>query len=267
MTAIAVPRGLRLPRPQVSFLAVRVWQRNRDVYYNIWRSELIWPFVEPFLTILALGVGLSDFVQIEGFDEYIEYFGPAMLAVFPMWAATAECSWGSFVRLDTQGTFDAAISTPVSVDEVTTGEILWAATRAWISVIYVMAIVAAFGGVSSFWVLALIPLSVVPNIMFAAIALAYTALAKSVSNLNYFFATYVTPQFWLAGVFFPLSEMPGWVEVIAWFTPAYHVVRIFRGIATEHIEASHLIDVGWIVLVAGVAYLLAIYLMRRRLIR
>jgi lipooligosaccharide transport system permease protein len=228
---------------------------------------LIWPFVEPFLTILALGVGLADFVEIEGYEHYILYFGPAMLAVFPMWSATAECAWGSFVRMDTQGTFSAAISTPVSVDEVTTGEILWGATRAVISVCYVMAIVAVFGGIESFWALAIVPFAVLPGIMFSAISLAYTAVSKSVSSLNYFFATYVTPQFWLAGVFFPLSEMPGWVEVVAWFTPAYHVVRIYRGVAMGHVEASYLIDLAWIAVVAMIAYFIAIHTMRRRLIK
>lgn len=267
MTAVAIPRGLRLSKPQVTWRALRIWQRNRDVYYNIWRSELIWPFIEPFLTILALGVGLADFVQIDGYDHYIQFFGPAMLAAFPMWSATAECAWGSFMRMDTQGTFDAAIATPVSVDEVTTGEILWSATRAVISVIYVMAIVAVFGGISSPWALAVIPFAVVPGFMFASISLAYTSISKSVSSLNYFFATYVTPQFWLAGVFFPLNEMPGWVEVIAWFTPAYHVVRIYRGVAMGHVESAYLIDLAWIIVVAIAAYLLAIHFMRRRLIR
>lgn len=266
MTAIAIPRTFRLRKPDITFRAIRIWQRNRDVYYNIWRSELIWPFVEPFLTILALGVGLADFVQIEGYDNYIEYFGPAMLAVFPMWSATAECAWGSFVRIDAK-TFDAAITTPVSVDEVTTGEILWAATRALIGVLYVMVIVAIFGGISSPWALAIIPFAVVPGFMFAAISLAYTAIARSTSSLNYFFATYVTPQFWLAGVFFPLSEMPKWVGIVAWFTPAYHVVRMYRGVATGHVEASYLIDLTWIAVVGSAAYLLAIHLMRRRLIK
>ncbi len=130
-----------------------------------------------------------------------------------------------------------------------------------------MAIVAVFGGIESLWALDVIPFAIVPGLMFSAIALAYTATVKSVSSLNYFFATYVTPQFWLAGVFFPLSEMPGWVEVIAWFTPAYHVVRIYRGMAIGELEAAHLVDLAWIVVVAAAAYLLAIHFMRRRMIR
>ena len=267
MTAIpiAVRRGW-VP-PQVTFRALNVWRRNRDVYMNIWRSELIWPLVEPFVTIMALGLGLGDFVQLESEESYIVFIGPALIAVFPMWSATAECAWGSFFRMENQGTFNAIIATPTSVDEVTTGEILWGATRSLLGVFYVMVMVLAFGGIDSFLALAIFPLAIIPGFMFASISLAYTAIAKSMSSLNYFFATYITPQFWLSGVFFPLSELPGWVEIAAWFTPAYHVVRIYRGLAGGDPQAELLVDAAWILVVTAVAYTLAIVLMRRRLIK
>jgi lipooligosaccharide transport system permease protein len=271
MTAISIPRprGLLSFRPEISLRALAVWQRNRDVYYNVWRAEVIWPIVEPLVTLLALGVGLSDFVQLEGQseEEYVEFIGPALIAVFSMWAATAEASWGSFFRMDQQGTFSAILATPVSVDEIATGEILWAATRSMISVFYVMVMVLLFGGIESPLALLIFPLAVLPGIMFGSIALAYSAIARSVSSLNYFFATYVTPQFWLSGVFFPLSEMPDWVEVVAWFTPAYHVVRIYRGLSGNNLEAGHLLDVAWIVVVTVVAYCLALILLRRRMVK
>jgi lipooligosaccharide transport system permease protein len=103
--------------------------------------------------------------------------------------------------------------------------------------------------------------------MFSALALAYTSVAKSVSSLNYFFASYITPQFWLSGAFFPLSELPHWMTVVAWFTPAYHVVRMYRALANGEPQWDHLIDLGWIVMVAIVAYVLVITMMRRRLIK
>jgi lipooligosaccharide transport system permease protein len=267
MTAIALPRSRGWQPPQVTLRALHVFHRNLDVYMNIWRSELIWPIVEPLVTLLALGLGLGDFVELEGHGEYIDFIGPAMIAVFPMWSATAECAWGSFTRMEGQGTYDAIVATPVSVDEVTTGEILWAAARSLLGVFYVMVMVLVFGGIESPLALLIFPLAIVPGFMFGAISLAYTAIARSVSSLNYFFATYVTPQFWLSGVFFPLSELPDWVEVVAWFTPTYHVVRIYRGLAGNDLEIEHLVDGAWIVVVSGIAYILAITLMRRRLIK
>jgi lipooligosaccharide transport system permease protein len=269
MTAIAIPRTARraIQRPDVSWLALRVWQRNRDVYLNVWKSELIWPLVEPLLTLIALGIGLGDFVEIEGQDSYIDYIAPGMLAVFPMWTAVSECAWGSFFRMDAQRTFDAMVATPVSVDDVTTGEVLWAASRSLLTTVYMMAMIVVFGAVSSPLVLAVFPLAVFTGVMFGAISLCYTAVARSVSSLNYFFAAFVTPQFWLAGVFFPLTEMPKWVETAAWFTPAYHVVSVYRGLAAGEWAWSYAGHIAWIGVVLVAFYALALFLMRRRLVK
>jgi lipooligosaccharide transport system permease protein len=269
MASVALPRrrasGFRLP--DVTPLALHVWRRNRDVYLNVWRSEIIWPLVEPFVTLLALGVGLGGFVELDNGMDYVDFVGPALLAIFPMWTATAECGWGSYSRMGPQGTFSAIAATPVSVDEITTGEVLWAGTRSVVGVLYVGTMVLLFGGIDSPMALLIVPFAVLPGVLFASMQLSYTAIARSVSSLNYFFATFMTPQFWLSGAFFPLDEMPGWVEVVAWFTPAYHVVRPYRGLAQGDVDAVYLVDVAWIVVVMAASYLLAVHLMRRRLIK
>jgi lipooligosaccharide transport system permease protein len=88
-----------------------------------------------------------------------------------------------------------------------------------------------------------------------------------VSQLNYFFAAYITPQYWLAGVFFPLDRQPEWLQTVAWFTPAFHVVRLYRGLAAGDLQWDHLASLGWMVVVTAVFYALALYLMRRRLVK
>jgi lipooligosaccharide transport system permease protein len=268
LTTIALPHVARRVwrRPDVSWLALRVWQRNRDVYLNLWKAEAMWPLVEPLVTLVALGIGLGDFVDIGG-ESYIEFIAPGMLAVFPMWMAAAEMGWGSFFRMDSQKTFDAIISTPASVDDVTSGEVLWGATRGFISICYIFLVVLVLGTIESPLALLIFPLSFLPGLMFAAMALSYTAIARSVSQLNYFFAAYITPQYWLAGVFFPLDRMPEWLQVVAWFTPAFHVVRVYRGLVAGDLQWDHLVSLVWMVAVTVVFYVLALHLMRRRLIK
>ena len=97
MTTIASSRTWRW-RPDVSLRALRVWQRNRDVYLRLWRSELVWPLAEPIISLLALGIGLGGLVELPSGQRYIEFIAPGLLAVFPMWAAAGECAWGSFFR-------------------------------------------------------------------------------------------------------------------------------------------------------------------------
>lgn len=264
MTAVA-QQGLTR-KLDISWLAIPVWQRNRDVFLNIWKAEAIWPFVEPLLTLVALGFGLGDFIDLERRESYIEFIGPGILAVYAMWMASAEACWGAYFRID-QKTFDAMLATPVSVDDVTTGEVLWASTRSLISVCAIFIVVLVFGAIGSPLALLIVPLALLPGVMFGAVSLSYAAVARSVSSLNYFFAVFITPQFWLAGVFFPLDELPKWVQIAAWFTPAFHVVEIYRGLATGDPDWIDLGHVAWIACVSALFYALAVVLMRRRLVK
>lgn len=258
---------LALPKVAASYRAIRVWQRHRDVFLNIWWSEVIWGLVEPVITLAALGLGLGEFVEIEGEGSYLDFVAPGLLAVFPMWAASAEAGWGSYFRMENLRTFEAMLATPLSVDDVTTGEVGWAATRGVISSIYILAVIAAFGTVQSLWAL-LVPLvGVVAGFLFGAVSLSYTAIARSISSLNYFFAVYITPQFWLSGAFFPLDKLPSWVGKAAWWAPASHAANAHRALVTGDIGWGLLADVAWMALAAFLFYLLALALMRRRLIR
>ena len=266
MTSIAVPRP-RLRRPDVSLRALRVWQRNRDVYLRLWKSEIIWPAVEPIIALFALGAGLGDLVDLGSGQSYIEFIAPGLLAVWPMWAASAECGWGSFFRMENQRTFDAIVATPVSVEDVITGEILWGATRALINLGYILVIVSAWGLVDSPLAGLIFPLALLSGVMFASIALFYTSFAWSISSLNYFFGLFIIPQFWLAGVFFPLEQLPEWAQRAAWWLPATHVVDVYRGLISGNLEWSHLEDIAWMAVVAAIFYTLALLSMRRRLVK
>ncbi|MGQ9572041.1 MAG: ABC transporter permease [Dehalococcoidia bacterium] len=267
--SVALP-GLGMRLPNVSYRAYRVWQRNRDVYLRLWRAEAIWPLAEPLITLLALGLGLGDLIsraELPGGQRYIEFIAPGILAVFPMWAAAGECGWGSFFRMENQRTYHAIIATPVSIEDVITGEILWGATRGFISSVYILAVSAAFLLLHSPLALLVPVMAYISSLMFASISLSYTSIARSISSLNYFFALFVTPQFWLGGVFFPLENLPEELQTAAWFVPATHVVEIYRGLVEGSLNLGHLGDLAWIAVVAAVFYYLALISMRRRLIQ
>lgn len=266
MTAIAVRRPA-LRRPDVSLRALRVWQRNRDVYLRLWKSEVIWPLVEPLVTLFALGVGLGGLVDLESGQPYIEFIAPGLLAVWPMWSASAECGWGSFFRMENQRTYDAIVATPVSVEDVITGEILWGATRALISTTYILVVITAWGLVDSPLAVLVLPMAVLPGVMFASISLSYTSVAWSISSLNYFFAVFITPMFWLGGVFFPIDRLPEWAQQVAWWLPATHAVEVYRGLTSGNLEWGHLGDVAWILVAGSIFYMVAVLSMRRRLVK
>lgn len=263
MTAIAA-------RPDLSLGAYRVWQRNRDVLLRLWKSEFVAQLAEPVFVILALGIGLGQFVQLDTGEEYVSFLAPGMLAMFPMFAAVFECAWGSYVRLEMQGTYRAIVATPVSVDDVITGEILWGTTRSVINAAYILLVAAVLtpwlGMVHSPWAVLIVPLAVVPGVLFSAISICFASIARAMSQFSYFFNLVVNPMFWFGGAFFPFDELPTWAQVLGWFIPLTHVVNLYRALLHGHFHASLAVDLVWIVLAAAAFYWLALAGMRRRLI-
>ncbi|MFA4835360.1 MAG: ABC transporter permease, partial [Dehalococcoidia bacterium] len=82
--------------------AFRVWQRNRDVFLALSRSEVPGILVEPLLVLFAMGIGLGDYVGLIDGQDYIEFIAPGVIAGYGMFSAVFECTFGSFVRLDYQ---------------------------------------------------------------------------------------------------------------------------------------------------------------------
>src|SRR4030042_5712616 len=165
--------------PKLTRNVWKVWRRNLDVFMKTIRVNFLPSLLEPILYLLALGLGLGGFVQpIEGVP-YISFIAPALVAISIMYGSFFECTYASFVRMYFQKTFDAIIATPVSVEEVIAGELVWGATRATINSTIVLLVVAAFGLVSSPMFLLVIPLAFLGGLLFASIAMCFTAVARS----------------------------------------------------------------------------------------
>jgi lipooligosaccharide transport system permease protein len=133
--------------------------RNKDVFMKTYKTNFLPSLLEPVLYLLALGLGLGGFVQLIDGEPYINFIAPALVAVSMMFSSFYECTFASFVRMYFQKTFDAIIATPVTIEEVITGEMLWGATKSLINSSIVLAVIVAFGVVPSPMLLLIPPLS------------------------------------------------------------------------------------------------------------
>jgi lipooligosaccharide transport system permease protein len=254
--------------PRLTRRVWKVWQRNFDVFLKTITSNFLPSLLEPILYLLALGLGLGVFIQsIEGVP-YINFIAPALVAISVMNGSFFECTFGSFVRMYYQKTFDAIIATPVSVEEVIAGELVWGATRATINSTTVLVVIAAFGLISSPLFLLVPLLAFLGGLMFASIAMCFTAIAPNIDFFNYPSFLLVTPMFLLSGTFFPLSQLPLPVQTAAQvFLPLTHVVNIVRGLVLGRTEIFLLLSLVWIAAVTIFFFVLSINLMKKRLIK
>ena len=251
----------------VSYRSLRVWQRNRDVFFKLWRTEVPGFFAEPIMMLLAMGVGLGTYVALDDGQSYLEFIAPGIIAAYAMFSASFECTYGSFMRMKHQRTYDAIIATPLSIEDVSAGEILWGATRSLITACVILIVVAAFGLVESPWALLVLPMAVLTGLMFSSIALFFTSVAPSIYSFNYYFTLFITPMFFFSGVFFPISAFPDVMQGLTWIAPLTPVADLTRAMVSGQPGEGTWWGLAIIVGYTAVFFPLALVMMRRRLLR
>ena len=166
-----------------------------------------------------------------------------------------------------QKSFDAMIATPLSIEDVIAGELLWGATRSLLYVIIMLPVFVAFGVISLPTSLLAIPLAFLGGLMFGGIAMCFTAITPSIDTLNYPSFLFITPMALFSGTFFPLTLLPVAFQYIALiFFPLTHLVAIMRMLTLPAITSVLVLHLAWIFMVTIIFCIIAINLMRKRLI-
>jgi lipooligosaccharide transport system permease protein len=269
---------MHLKFPKLTYRVWRVWLRNAEVFKKTIFVNFLPALLEPILYLAAFGVGLGALItgSVEG-GSYIQFIAPGLISIAVMYGSFFECTYASFVRMYFQKTFDAIIATPVSVEEVIAGELLWGATRATINGSIVLVVVAAFGLVSSPLALLVPVLAFFGGLLFASLGMCFTALAGTIDFFNFPTFLFITPMFLLSGTFFPLAYLNSAVLQTAALTvmPLTHLVDLTRGLFTGNMQSVLGLDpqllavysVVWVAVVTLVFFVLAINLMKRKLIK
>ena len=244
-----------------------VWHRNLTVFTRTWQVNFFPPLVEALLYLFAIGMGIGSYVkEIEGIP-YVNFIAPAILAIAVMNSAFFECTYGSYVRMYYQKSFDAMIATPLSIEDVIAGELLWGATRSVIYVAIMLPVLAVFGVISLPLSLLAIPVAFLGGLMFAGIAMCFTAITPSIDTLNYPSFLFITPMSLFSGTFFPLTLLPVLLQYLALaLLPLTHLVAIMRMFTLPAFSWSIVPHIAWIVAVTAIVCIVSINLMRKRLV-
>jgi lipooligosaccharide transport system permease protein len=251
---------IRLP----SVRAVRMWQRNRDVFVRLWWSLAPAFMIEPVLLLLAIGTGFGAYIGVIQGQDYINYIVPGILASYAMTTATFECTYGAYFRMEYRRTYDAIMATPLNIEDIVTGEILWGATRSVITATIIMTVALLFGLLESWWSL-LIPIAAaLTGFLFSCLAIIFVSVASSVYSFNYYFTLFIAPMTFFSGAFFPLDNLPAAVGDISPFLPLTHAVNVMRAMVTGDFTGSTLGSLAIVIIATLAFFLIAATVMRRR---
>jgi lipooligosaccharide transport system permease protein len=246
--------------------AFRVWRRNFTVYTKLYKSSIAFNFVEPILYLVALGFGLGGFVKEINGMPYINFIAPGLIASSSMFATASECTYGTYIRMTYQKTFDAILATPVNIDDLVAGELMWGATKSVFYGSIIALVISFFGLIDSAVIILIVPVLFLSGLIFAETAVIAAATVPGIDSFSYFFTILLTPSFLFSGIFFPLDTLPGIVAKIAFFTPLYHLVNICRIFSSGSVYAARW-DVIWLLAVSGFLAPYPFRLMRKRMIK
>ena len=256
--------------PRVTSRCWRVWQRDATVWRKTWAIGFLPPLLEPLLYVAAFGLGLGGLIGAIAWHgarlTYLEYLAPGIVGAGVMNAAFFETTYASFVRMHYQKTFDGILATPLSLEEIVTGEILWGATRAVVTAAAMLAALAPFGLLRWPEALLLLPAAALGGLAFAAFGMVFTGVLPTIEAFNLPVFLVVTPMFLFSGTFFPLEQLPVWAQRVAWALPLTHLAHLSRSAALGIFAPWQLADIGYLALFAAAAYVAGVRAMVRRLI-
>jgi len=248
----------------------RFWpvvMRNLLVWKKLAVPSVLGNIAEPLITLVAFGYGVGSLIgQIDGLP-YIEYLASGTVAVSAALAATFEALYSAYSRMAVQKTWDSILNAPVALDDIVFAEMLWAAMKALFSCAAILIVIFLLGISRQPTMLLALPVLGLVGVTFASVALVFNAVAKSYDFFTYYFTLVITPMTFLSGVYFPIAQMPPWLQAIANVLPLKAAVDLVRPLVLGSLPADPWLPLLVLTGYACGGYYLAVVLTRRRFFR
>ena len=253
--------------PEMRLAMFFVWRRNLLVWRKLLVPSLLFNFGEPFLYLLGLGLGLGRFVGELGGLPYLTFLASGLLASSAMNTATFEGLFSVYTRMVPQQTYEGMLATPLEVDDIVAGEMLWCATKGLFSSSAILLVAFMLGAISHWQALLCIPLFFLTGLCFAGPAIMVASFSRSYDFFNYYVTLVLTPMFIFCGVFYPVTSLPDLVQSLMRLLPLSHSIALIRPLATGQEPAQLIMHISVLLVFVLVSYYWAVMLVRRRLIQ
>jgi lipooligosaccharide transport system permease protein len=253
----------------LSYRVAYVFYRNLVSYKRFVVPTFIASLIQPLFYLITFGIGMGAYVGLFGGKPYLNFLVPGVLISAVSLAASYECLFGTFVKMIHEKLYDSLIATPVSAEDAVAGDIGWGVFRGMISGTLMMLVAMAMGvfPASAPAVLLLLIVMIFAGILFGSLAMIVTSVAPNFDFFNYYTELVLTPMLFFSGVFFPLDNFPGWMKTFSRFLPLTPAVKVSRAVFSGVYSPSLVFDLLFIFVLEVVAFVVALKLMKRRLIK
>ncbi len=232
-----------------------VWYRHMRVYTKNLIANGFPPFFEPLLFLVAMGVGFSGAFSGKPVDglPFLDFLASGLILTSAMYTSAFECSYGTFIRLNYDKTYDSMLAAPLLPRDILIGEMLWAGTKGAFFSSAVLSVISLFGLIGTAGSLLSPLVGFLTGLVFASASLLVTSFVRyNIDHFNFYFTGFLSPLFFFCGILFPVAQLPAPLDSIAEALPLTHLVRLERAVCFGNWGPEHL---------AGLAYCVAFILL------
>ncbi|BET51644.1 ABC transporter permease [Streptomyces tendae] len=231
-------------------------------YRRTWRGTVVLNVANPLLFLTGIGAGLGTLVNHHnsaalGGLSYLAFLTPGLLAASAMQTAYIDSAHPVHQSVQAKGHYWAASATPMSPVDIYYGHLLFNVFKVTLSATAFTAVAAAFGAVDALRAPLVVVATLLVGAAFAAPSAAWAVTAKRQPTVLAVLRFGVMPMFMFSGTFFPLSQLPGWLQPVVQATPLWHGVELCRTAALgTGTAAGTAVHVGYLAVLAVVGLLL-----------
>jgi len=232
------------------------------VYRRTWKGTAISSFVAPLFYVLAMGVLLGGFIEVdpaelEGATSYLAFLVPGLVAAHAMQTAVGETTYPVMGMIKWQRIYDSMLATPLQSRDLVLAHLAFVTVRVAMTCAVFMLVVAPFGIFETWWgALLAFASQVLVGTAFGSLVYAFTTRLSSPEGFGLLFRLGVFPLFLFSGAFFPIANLGDVGAWVARLTPLWHGVNLSRMFILDQV------DWGWAA--ANVAVLVVLTLLGLR---
>jgi lipooligosaccharide transport system permease protein len=209
----------------------------------------------PVLYLISIGLGVGAYIDKNtggmGVDgvSYVTFLAPALLATAAIQGAIDESVYPTLEGFKWNKTFFSMNATPLSGNHIAMGVFLNSLIRVIFTAVIYWLVMLAFGVLESPRAWLAIFTAVMAGAAFGALM---QALAGMLENEDVFFTVLgrfvIMPLFLFSGTFYPLTNMPIYLQWIGWISPLWHATELGRWLSYGHEISSQMLYVHFIFL-------------------
>lgn len=232
------------PRRYGSWYVAEHRIRGIQSYY---KTLLFTAIGSPFMYLFALGVGLATLVDKNsglGGTSYLAFVAPALIASAAVTAAVEECTYPILMGFKWNPIFFGMNAAPISGNQIVNGIFIAVLARLLPTTLVYYVVMLIFGAVPSPLGVLDIPIAILTGMAFGLVIGSFMATVEQDVGQPAFIQRFIViPLFLFSGTFFPLGQMPVFLQWIGWISPLWHGTELGRVVSYGAVEP------GWLTLV------------------